>query len=1034
MIRMPVFHEIIDWPDRRSLPAFRRRFFSVFKRHRRFLFFLLLLAVPCSLSPVPSCAAVWYVNDTSTVGDSYTTAVGNNANAGNSPAVPFRDIPKAVNAAGAGDTIYVDAGLYDSFVTVSSTEIAGINITKDSIALIGKDSKATVIDPPGDSNVTTLYGIYATVRAGLLIKNLGVTGAFYGIYFNNVDMSTISGDSASSCGSIGIYFRNGSDTNMVTSNTASSNSYWGILLQSSSNNTITSNMASSNSSHGISLNSSSNNNTVTSNTASSNSYYGIDLSSSSNNTVMSNTANSNWTGIHLSSSSNNMVTSNTVSSNTSGGIYLNSSSNNTVTSNTANSNSIFGIYLFSSSNITVIQNDSRYNTEYQVYITGTSSSDTVQKNNIVTSATNPDSGVYNGSTDTTAKFTFTRNWWGTTDESVIASKIKPLPLAWRPYRLGIVDTSLTADTTAPKVPSNISITKNTSNQFVLSWTNPTADEENSILTGFGGVRIYRLVNRTDSTDWAAGRVAQVSAPATTWTDTSVSAGNNYYYRLTSFDTWPIINESWFSDSILTTDTGNPAFAFVRRGAANPPPQSVFGAVSDMPVLQIVIGPRANGTLSSLTVTTGGTGNDVTALSASGVKLWQDGDGNGTGDTQLGSSGTVTADNGTVTFSSLSVSLTKDKPLYLVVTYSFAGTATAGQTFYAQIAAASDITATASGGASFNLSGLPITGEPVTAVSSLNTVPSAPTPGSPADNATGVAPNGEVTISGYSDANGDTHKCTHWQVADSTSIFDNMHMRVNVVIPAETAGLRFKFPRGLLRSAQKHYWRARFCDARGGWSAWATTRNFTTATETLAITPTAAKTLDSNPFSRDTRPIGFKLKNGGDEKFTTLGGVKFEEEVSDTGRNQKPSTSFKFGLIAFTCEGVTIGGTITISLNMPESVPTTAKYFIFDAANGWLDMTASLTSHDGDSEVFLTLTDGGTGDLDGVANGVVVDPGGFEISDGSSSSSGDATIKYPAACIFQRIFNLPATLPVFRSVRDRLLDSSWGRKLTNFYYR
>lgn len=560
------------------------------------------------------------------------------------------------------------------------------------------------------------------------------------------------------------------------------------------------------------------------------------------------------------------------------------------------------------------------------------------------------------------------------------------------------------------------------------------DEENSILSGFGGVRIYRLSNRPDSSDWSAGKVAEVTAPTTTWTDASVTAGVSYYYRLTSFDTWRIVNESWFSDTVIMTDSVPPV-GFVRRGVANPPPQSVFGVVSDMQVLQVVVGSKTSGTLTSVKVTTGGTGNDVTALSASGVKLWQDGDGNGTGDTQLGSSGTVTADNGTVTFSGLSVSLTKDKPLYLVVTCSFAGTATAGQTFVASVASASDITATASDGAAFTFSGLPVTGEPVTAVSSLNTNPSAPTPSSPADNAAGVAPHGEITISGYSDANGDTHKCTHWQVADSTAIFDNMHMRVNVVIPAETAGLRFKFPRGLLRGAQKHYWRARFCDARGGWSAWMTARSFTTAAETLAITPTAAKTLDSNPFSRDTRPIGFKLKNGGDEKFTTLGGVKFEDEVSDTGRAQKPSTSFKFGLIAFTCEGVAIGGTITISLNMPESVPVTAKYFIFDAANGWLDMTSSLSSHDGDSEVFLTLTDGGMGDLDGVANGVVVDPGGFEISDGSSSSSSsDATIKYPAACVLQRLFNLPVAFPVFRSVRDRLLDSSWGRRLADVYYR
>jgi len=494
----------------------------------------------------------------------------------------------------------------------------------------------------------------------------------------------------------------------------------------------------------------------------------------------------------------------------------------------------------------------------------------------------------------------------------------------------------------------------------------------------------------------------------------------------------------------TIDTTGVAFAFVRRGVASPPPQSVFASVSNLPVLQIVMVPKANGTLTSLKVTSGGSGNDAMAFSASGVKLWQDGDGNGTPDTQVGSGGSVTSDNGSVTFSNLSVPLTKDKPLYLVITYSFAGTANAGQTFFAQITSAADLSATSAAGAPFKFDGLPAVGDPVTAVSSLNTVPSIPTSSTPTDSAVGVATIGEITISGYSDANGDTHKCTQWQVTDSTTIFDNMHMRVNVVIPAETAGLRFKFPRGLLKGAQKHYWRARFCDWRGGWSNWSTARNFTTAAETLAITPTINKTLDSNPFAKDTRPIGFKLKGGGDERLTTLGGVKFEDEVSDTGRKQKPSTSFKFGLLVFTCENVTIGGTVTISLNMPESVPVTAKYFIFDASTGWIDMTSNLTSMDGDSEVFLTMTDGGTGDLDGVANGAVVDPGGFEISDGSGgtgttdgtggSSTSGATIKYPAACIVSRIVNSPWLAAVLRSMRDQSLQTSIGRKLSHLYYR
>ncbi|RYG37466.1 MAG: DUF1565 domain-containing protein, partial [Chitinophagaceae bacterium] len=53
----------------------------------------------------------WYVNDGSTAGDVYTTAIGNNANPGTA-AQPFATIDTAIARASSGDTIWVDAGDY----------------------------------------------------------------------------------------------------------------------------------------------------------------------------------------------------------------------------------------------------------------------------------------------------------------------------------------------------------------------------------------------------------------------------------------------------------------------------------------------------------------------------------------------------------------------------------------------------------------------------------------------------------------------------------------------------------------------------------------------------------------------------------------------------------------------------------------------------------------------------------------------------------------------------------------------------------
>ena len=62
-----------------------------------------------------------YVNDATLVGDVFTTAIGLNTNPGTASA-PYATVQFAINAAVAGDVIYVDAGTYvsgDIFVTTS---------------------------------------------------------------------------------------------------------------------------------------------------------------------------------------------------------------------------------------------------------------------------------------------------------------------------------------------------------------------------------------------------------------------------------------------------------------------------------------------------------------------------------------------------------------------------------------------------------------------------------------------------------------------------------------------------------------------------------------------------------------------------------------------------------------------------------------------------------------------------------------------------------------------------------------------------
>ena len=75
-------------------------------RKTKFLCFLLLA------SSALQAQTKWYVNDNSTSGDIYTTAIGNDANAGTSASAPKLTLGAAFTAAAAGDIIYVDKGTF----------------------------------------------------------------------------------------------------------------------------------------------------------------------------------------------------------------------------------------------------------------------------------------------------------------------------------------------------------------------------------------------------------------------------------------------------------------------------------------------------------------------------------------------------------------------------------------------------------------------------------------------------------------------------------------------------------------------------------------------------------------------------------------------------------------------------------------------------------------------------------------------------------------------------------------------------------
>lgn len=86
--------------------------------------------------------------------------------------------------------------------------------------------------------------------------------------------------------------------------------------------------------------------------------------------------------------------------------------------------------------------------------------------------------------------------------------------------------------------------------------------------------------------------------------------------------------------------------------------------------------------------------------------------------------------------------------------------------------------------------------------------------------------------------------------------------------------------------------------------------------------------------------------------------------------------FPDGLVSFRLNGLEPGASATVNLTFPTAFSAGAKYYKIDE-NGFYEFPGAVI--DGNT-VQLTLTDGGAGDSDGTANGVITDPGGIADAD------------------------------------------------------
>jgi hypothetical protein len=249
------------------------------------------------------------------------------------------------------------------------------------------------------------------------------------------------------------------------------------------------------------------------------------------------------------------------------------------------------------------------------------------------------------------------------------------------------------------------------------------------------------------------------------------------------------------------------------------------------------------------------------------------------------------------------------------------------------------------------------------------------------------------------AAGSAHAKTRWQVfrdEDDACMLD---------IRSTTALTRLVVPKLVLDEGTPYFWRAQFVDSSGTASGWSDYGYFSTQTtgrdrnangipDTQEVSRRVDLDRDGVRDSRQTTiksvqmegthvQMGVSIKNAA----TALAIEAVESEDPDqlgASATGQPK-SLPFGLIDFKLAVAKPGDRAAVTLYFSKATPSGAKWYMLDTVSGrWTDFSAYANFAGDGRSIVLTLTDGGVGDSDGVANGVIVDPGGVAVPDTGTS--------------------------------------------------
>ncbi|MGA1840146.1 MAG: choice-of-anchor U domain-containing protein [bacterium] len=284
----------------------------------------------------------------------------------------------------------------------------------------------------------------------------------------------------------------------------------------------------------------------------------------------------------------------------------------------------------------------------------------------------------------------------------------------------------------------------------------------------------------------------------------------------------------------------------------------------------------------------------------------------------------------------------------------------------------------------------------------NNEPLKPLINSPVDGTTETELMTRIITDPYSDPEYDSHTQTHWQVSEDSG-FSSLLLDID----SNDLLTELTIPHLILDPNETYYARVQFSDGSviSPWSDWSDSIVFTTISEENDLNdngiPDEKEIFDYIDMNGDgindnDQPETIKCIMLPDN-LTIIGVEKASESIiemdaldtidpSSLSNDPDKPGGLSFGLFSYRLWVEEAGATASVRIYFSEDISGATHFYKFDTIDGWQDYTENVIFNDDGRSITITIEDGGFGDSDGIANGVIVDPGGLVTLESSSSGA------------------------------------------------